>query len=106
MYRLAVPRPGWGEYLGEFLTIPVVNEAVAGTSARSYTEEGLFQKLINIVKRGDLVIIEFGHNDGYPGPVDNGREDAFGSDYNATETVTDSRYVCLLNPILTLMVHT
>ncbi|KAJ7161418.1 hypothetical protein C8R43DRAFT_334324 [Mycena crocata] len=30
---------GWGQYLGQFLTIPVVNMAIAGRSARSYTDE-------------------------------------------------------------------
>ena len=31
------PYTGWGEYLGEYLTIPAVNEVVAGRSTRSYT---------------------------------------------------------------------
>ena len=92
MYRSIVPRPGWGEYLGEYLAVPVVNEAVAGSSARSFTEGGRFQDLINSVKSGDYVILEFGHNDGYS-KIDNGREDPIGPDYDATRTVTDSKYV-------------
>jgi rhamnogalacturonan acetylesterase len=81
---------GWGQYLGQFLTIPVVNDAIAGRSARSYTEEGRFATLINTVKQGDFVVIEFGHNDGLSGAVDNGREDAFGDGYNTTAIVTET----------------
>jgi rhamnogalacturonan acetylesterase len=58
---------GWAQYLGQYLTIPVVNSAIAGRSARSYTDEGRFTTLINTVKSGDFVIIEFGHNDGLSG---------------------------------------
>jgi len=78
---------GWGQYLAQYLTIPVVNDAIAGRSARSYTEEGRFTTLINTVKAGDFVVIEFGHNDGTASP-DNGRQDAVGDGYNTTTTVT------------------
>lgn len=47
---------GWGVPFGQFLTIPVVNDAVAGTSARSYSDQGLFTKLIASVKSGDYVV--------------------------------------------------
>jgi len=81
---------GWGQYLGQYLTIPVVNDAIAGRSARSYSDEGRFTTLINTVKKGDFVVIEFGHNDGSSGAVDNGREEAVGDGYNTTATVTES----------------
>lgn len=42
----------------------MVNHAVAGRSARSYTNEGRFASLAKTVKSGDFVVIEFGHNDG------------------------------------------
>ncbi|TFK36972.1 SGNH hydrolase [Crucibulum laeve] len=79
---------GWGQYLAQYLTIPVVNNAVSGRSARSYTDEGRFNTLINTVKSGDYVIIEFGHNDGSAGTVDNGRQSAVGDGYDTTATVT------------------
>lgn len=98
---------GWGEYLAQFLTIPVVNNAVGGTSARSYSESGRFTTIINAAKSGDFVIIEFGHNDVTSGAVDNGKQDAVGGmykmivphsvhlrkfidDYTTTSTVTTS----------------
>lgn len=67
-------------YLPYSLTgVTVVNDAVAGRSARSYTDEGRFKTLINTVTSGDWVIIEFGHNDGGSLSTDNGRSDCVGS---------------------------
>ncbi|TRM66097.1 SGNH hydrolase, partial [Schizophyllum amplum] len=80
---------GWGPYLAQFLTLPVVNNAVSGRSARSYTEEGRFTSLINAVGPGDYVVIEFGHNDG-PSAVDNGRQDGYSDGYNDTNVVYDA----------------
>lgn len=80
---------GWGQYLGQYLTLPIVNDAIAGRSARSYTDEGRFTTLYNTVKAGDFVIIEFGHNDGTSSP-DNGRSDAVGDAYNTTAVVVDN----------------
>ncbi|KAF9694703.1 hypothetical protein EKO04_007686 [Ascochyta lentis] len=55
---------GWGQYLSKYVTAPVVNQAMAGRSARSYTNEGRFTTIANLVKAGDIVVIELGHNDG------------------------------------------
>jgi len=77
---------GWGVYLPYSLSISVVNDAVAGRSARSYTDEGRFTTLANTVVSGDFVIIEFGHNDGGSlTPTDNGRSDCVGA---GSETCT------------------
>ncbi|KAG7452303.1 rhamnogalacturonan acetylesterase [Guyanagaster necrorhizus] len=81
---------GWGQYLGQYLSVAVVNKAIAGRSARSYTDEGRFDTFIDTVSSGDYIVIEFGHNDGLSGAVDNGREDAYGDGYNTTATVTTS----------------
>ena len=37
---------------------------MAGRSARSYSNEGRFTEIANLVKAGDIVVIELGHNDG------------------------------------------
>jgi rhamnogalacturonan acetylesterase len=75
---------GWGNYIGNYLTAPIVNKAIGGRSARSYWNEGRFQDVANTVKSGDIVVIEFGHNDGgSPTSNDNGRSDCPGS---GTET--------------------
>lgn len=73
---------GWGQYLHYSLNLPVVNKAFAGRSARSFTREGRFDEIGTLLKKGDFVIIEFGHNDGSSHP-DNGRSDCPG---NGAET--------------------
>jgi rhamnogalacturonan acetylesterase len=56
---------GWGAYLSYSLTgVTVINDAIAGRSARSYIDEGRFAAIANSVVWGDWVIIEFGHSDG------------------------------------------
>jgi len=71
---------GWGEYLQYSLSIPVVNKAIAGRSARSYTVEGHFAAIAALVQPEDFVVIEFGHNDGGSlTPTDNGRTDCPGA---------------------------
>jgi len=76
---------GWGQYLQYSVTLEVVNDAIAGRSARSYTEEGRFQDIADVLASGDFVIIEFGHNDGgtLSTTVDNLRTDCYGA---GTET--------------------
>jgi len=71
---------GWGVYLPYSLKgITVVNDAIAGTSARSYYNGSHFSKITSLVAAGDYVIIEFGHNDGGSLSPDNGRSDCAGS---------------------------
>ncbi|KAJ7597492.1 rhamnogalacturonan acetylesterase [Mycena floridula] len=77
----------WGVSLPQFLNITVVNDAVGGESARSYSDEGRFTTLAAQMKKGDFVIIEFGHNDAHANP-DNGKQDAVGDGYNITAIVT------------------
>ncbi|KAL1610257.1 hypothetical protein SLS60_001922 [Paraconiothyrium brasiliense] len=94
---------GWGVYLPFSVTLPVVNKAIGGRSARSYTVEGHFDELVKVVQPNDIVIIEFGHNDGGSlTPTDNGRTDCPGagderctSTYNG-ETVTILTYPAYL----------
>jgi rhamnogalacturonan acetylesterase len=75
---------GWGQYLGTYTTVTVVNEAIGGRSARSYWDEGRFATVAGLATTGDIVVIEFGHNDGgTPTSDDNGRSDCPGA---GTET--------------------
>lgn len=68
-------RQGWGSALPEFMKLQIVNLAISGRSARSYTNENRFKTLATKVKKGDYVVIQFGHNDvGTPNSkIDNGR---------------------------------
>lgn len=61
---------GWGDLLpGHFdsASINVVNRALGGTSSRTYYTMR-WAKSLAFVKRGDFVMMQFGHNDG--GPLD------------------------------------
>ncbi|KAI0880900.1 carbohydrate esterase family 12 protein [Annulohypoxylon maeteangense] len=82
------PTEGWGEYLKySFGSDYVVrNAAIGGRSARSYTREGRFQAVADIVKPGDWVVIEFGHNDGGSLSTDNGRTDCPGDGAQTCQT--------------------
>lgn len=59
------PRMGWGQVLGDFYGegINVVDLAISGRSARSYIDEGLFAELEKQLDQGDILLIQFGHND-------------------------------------------
>jgi len=58
---------GWGEpIVGYFDTtkINVVNRAIGGRSSRTYITEGHWAETLKLMKPGDVVLIQFGHNDG------------------------------------------
>lgn len=60
------PMRGWGQELAQFFElskINVVNRAIGGRSSRSFQYEGRWDKLLSELKKGDFVIIQFGHND-------------------------------------------
>ena len=61
---------GWGMMLQEVFDdgVRVENHAVNGRSSRSFYSEGRWKKVIDKVKPGDYVIIQFGHNDEKPKP--------------------------------------
>jgi lysophospholipase L1-like esterase len=58
---------GWGHPLAAYFDtskINVENQALGGTSSRSYITAGHWQRVLALVKPGDYVIMQFGHNDG------------------------------------------
>ena len=58
---------GWGELIAPLFDkekINVVNKAIGGRSARTYFTEKRWDAVENELKKGDFVIIQFGHNDG------------------------------------------
>jgi len=60
------PETGWGEHLAEQFrpgTVIVDNRAMNGRSTRTFIEEGRWKALIEATKPGDIVLIQFGHND-------------------------------------------
>ena len=62
---------GWGEPLVRYFDpgkVNVVNRAIGGRSSRTYITEGHWADVLGMMKRGDVVLLQFGHNDS--GPLD------------------------------------
>jgi lysophospholipase L1-like esterase len=60
------PETGWGEALQKFFKeekIRIENHAQNGRSTRTFITEGRWQAIIDKLKKGDYVFIQFGHND-------------------------------------------
>ena len=59
------PQQGWGQALGVLMKNPgdLHNYAVGGRSAKSFKNEGRWQKIVDALQKDDFVIIAFGHND-------------------------------------------
>lgn len=56
---------GWGHVLGGFFSEDIVvdNHAMNGRSSKSFIDEGRWDAVLNKMKPGDYVFIQFGHND-------------------------------------------
>ena len=59
------PEVGWGQVFPTFLSdrITVRNHAMNGRSTKSFRAEGRWQAVLDSIRKGDIVIIQFGHND-------------------------------------------
>jgi lysophospholipase L1-like esterase len=84
---------GWGERIAPYFDtrkINVVNAAIGGRSSRTFYTEGRWDKVLAQLKRGDVVIVQFGHNDGgrIGDPAMKNRASAPGI---GAETVEDTR---------------
>lgn len=56
---------GWGHVLGGFFSeeVHVDNHAMNGRSSKSFIDEGRWAVVLDKIKPGDYVFIQFGHND-------------------------------------------
>ena len=59
------PMTGWGQALRELLPAGerAVNLAVCGRSSKSFIDEGRLEALEPQLRKGDVLVISFGHND-------------------------------------------
>ena len=60
---------GWGDPLAAYFDpakINLVNRAVGGTGAMSFMAAGYWDAVMQMLKPGDIVIMQFGHNDNGP----------------------------------------
>ena len=85
---------GWGsvcETVFDTSKITLVNAGMSGRSARTFLDEGRWEKVYNALQPGDYVVIQFGHNDigelnkgkargEYPGDSDENKVLRFDSD--------------------------
>ena len=60
---------GWGDELAPFFDsakVNLVNRAIGGRSSRTFFTEGRWDHLLQELRSGDVVIMQFGHNDAGP----------------------------------------
>lgn len=61
---------GWGSLIGNYFDaerIKVENKAMGGTSTRTYyNNPALWQRVLDRIRPGDYVMMQFGHNDSSP----------------------------------------
>ena len=60
------PETGWGERLQQYFDaakVKIENHAQNGRSTKTFISEGRWQAIVNALKKGDYVFIQFGHND-------------------------------------------
>jgi rhamnogalacturonan acetylesterase len=86
-------RQGWGDPFADYFDpgkITVLNRARGGRSARTFFDEGLWKRVLEELKPGDYVLIQFGHNDGGIQPT--GRADLPGTgDETKQSTIPDGK---------------
>src|SRR6187402_2199010 len=62
---------GWGSMIDPYfdtVKIDIRNHAIGGRSSRTFITDGRWDKILQTLKKGDYVLIQFGHNDS--GPLD------------------------------------
>lgn len=60
------PETGWGEMMQQYFdpaTVVIDNRAQNGRSTKTFISEGRWQAIIDGLKKGDFVFVQFGHND-------------------------------------------
>lgn len=61
-----LPLVGWGDPIGDFFDldrIHIENDAMAGRSSRTFVTEGRWEAVRAKLRKGDFVLMQFGHND-------------------------------------------
>lgn len=57
---------GWGVPFADYLDptkVNLANRAISGRSSRTFINEGAWDRIVADLKAGDIVLIQFGHND-------------------------------------------
>ncbi len=87
------PERGWAMVLQDYFDpdfVRVDNHAVNGRSSKSFIDEKRWDKVLSLIKPGDYVIIQFGHNDEKP-KADRHTDPGSTFDYNLAKFVRETR---------------
>ena len=60
------PETGWGEMMQQYFDpakVKIENHAQNGRSTKTFISEGRWQAIVDKLKKGDFVFVQFGHND-------------------------------------------
>ena len=59
------PETGWCQVVGDYFdeSVTIHNHAVNGRSSKSFIDEGRWQVVLDSLNEGDVLFIQFGHND-------------------------------------------
>ena len=100
------PERGWAMALQDYFDsayIRVDNHAVNGRSSKSFIDEGRWDKVLSLIRPGDYVIIQFGHNDEKP-KADRHTDPGSTFDYNLAKFVRETRekggIPVIMNPVV------
>lgn len=69
-YRASyAPQQGWGYYLGDYFTdnVTVANHSIAGRSSKSFYDNGRLTTILDAMKPGDYLFVQFAINDSASG---------------------------------------
>ncbi len=60
------PQQGWGALIGKYFndSVTISNHAIAGRSSKSFYDNGRLDTILNSIKKGDYLLVQFGINDG------------------------------------------
>ena len=99
-YALAeAPITGWGQILGDFVgNVSVENRAMCGRSTKSFLSEGRLQRIETEIQPGDLLLIQFAHND--ESPLVWRHTDSWTSFYHNLEIFVDTAILHQAQPVL------
>ncbi|WP_402462411.1 rhamnogalacturonan lyase family protein [Isoptericola aurantiacus] len=59
------PQAGWGQMIDRFLSddVTVDNHAIGGRSSKNFISQGRLDTVLNQIRPGDYLYVQFGHND-------------------------------------------
>lgn len=99
----AYPETGWGMPFANFFdsTVVVDNRAKNGRSTQSFIDEGLWKPVVENLKEGDYVFIQFGHNDEVPTKKTYTTEEQFKTNLirYVNETRAKKAFAVLITPV-------